>query len=161
MIFVCVGSRDYQFNRLIKKLDELVENGDLKEEVFAQIGSSDYIPKNFKYERFLDTDVFNKYVDKCRILITHGGTGSIIGALKKGKYVIGVPRLAKYGEHIDDHQKQIIGVCTEKKYIKSVLEMSELLDAIKSFDNPKDIVPYNRESHVIEILDSYIMENWK
>jgi len=34
--------------------------------------------------------------------------GAIIGAIKKGKKVIAVPRLAKCGEHVDDHQVQLV-----------------------------------------------------
>lgn len=47
-IFVTVGSRNYQFNRLFVKLDELYEQGILKGEMFAQIGTSTYTPKHYK-----------------------------------------------------------------------------------------------------------------
>ena len=46
MIFITVGSQKFQFNRLLEQIDLLIENKIIKEEVFAQIGSSDYIPKN-------------------------------------------------------------------------------------------------------------------
>lgn len=52
---------------------------------------------------------FSQIMDKAEIVITHGGTGAIIGAVKKGKKVIAVPRLARYGEHVDDHQLQLVG----------------------------------------------------
>ena len=58
MIFVCVGSREYQFDRLIRKLDELIEQGSITETVFAQIGQSSYIPKFYDYERFMDVEKF-------------------------------------------------------------------------------------------------------
>ena len=45
MIFVTVGTHEQQFNRLIKEVDRLVEEGIIKEEVFIQIGYSDYDPK--------------------------------------------------------------------------------------------------------------------
>lgn len=83
MIFVCVGSREYQFNRLLKEVDSLIESGVIKEEVFAQIADSNYTPKHYKYSRFLDEKEFNKYQDKADLIITHGGTGAIIGALKR------------------------------------------------------------------------------
>jgi len=44
LIFVCVGSRNYPFNRLFVQLDELCEKGKMKEEIFAQIGTSTYKP---------------------------------------------------------------------------------------------------------------------
>ena len=104
MIFVTLGSQKFQFNRLLKAVDELRTD----EEIFAQIGYSDYKPQNYKYKEFLDRDEFAAWEDKADIVITHGGTGAIIGAVKKGKKVIAVPRLAKYGEHVDDHQMQLI-----------------------------------------------------
>ena len=45
MILVTVGSQKFQFNRLLQEIDKLIEEGIIKEKVFAQIGVSDYIPK--------------------------------------------------------------------------------------------------------------------
>lgn len=101
-IFITLGSQKFQFNRLLKAVDELCEKGTVDaEDVFAQIGYSDYLPKNFSYKKFLDRDEFSNEMEKANIVITHGGTGAIIGAVKRGKKVIAVPRLAKYGEHVD------------------------------------------------------------
>ena len=108
MIFVTLGSQKFQFDRLLLKLDELLENGIIKDEVVAQIGASTYKPKHFSYVNFMDRQEFADTMDKCEIVITHGGTGVIIGAVKKGKKVIAVPRLAKFGEHVDDHQLQLL-----------------------------------------------------
>lgn len=105
MIFITLGSQKFQFNRLLKAVDESL----VGEDIFAQIGYSDYRPKNYKYKNFLDRDEFENMMSKADIVITHGGTGAIIEAVKKGKKVIAVPRLKKYGEHVDDHQIQLIG----------------------------------------------------
>lgn len=117
MIFITLGSQKFQFNRLLKAVDELVAAGKIKDEVFAQIGYSDYKPMNYKYEQFLDREKFSQVMDKAEIVITHGGTGAIIGAVKKGKKVIAVPRLAKYGEHVDNHQLQLVGQFKELNLI--------------------------------------------
>ena len=117
MIFITLGSQKFQFNRLLKAVDELVAAGKIKDEVFAQIGYSDYKPTNYKYEQFLDREKFSQIMDKAEIVITHGGTGAIIGAVKKGKKVIAVPRLARYGEHVDDHQLQLVGQFKELNLI--------------------------------------------
>lgn len=108
MIFITLGSQKFQFNRLLKAVDELVEKAVITDEVFAQIGYSDYQPKYYKYKEFLDREEFAHWEEKAKIVITHGGTGAIIGAVKKGKAVLAVPRLAKYGEHVDDHQLQLL-----------------------------------------------------
>ena len=65
------------------------------------------------------------------IVITHGGTGAIIGAVKQGKKVIAVPRLAKYKEHVDDHQLQIIKQFEEMNLIYTCMNCDELDKAIK------------------------------
>ena len=48
MIFITTGSQKFQFNRLLQKIDELVAEGTIKDEVFAQIGYSDYVPKHYE-----------------------------------------------------------------------------------------------------------------
>lgn len=106
MIFVTVGSRNYPFDRLFVKLDELFDNGILEGELFAQIGTATYRPRNYKYKNFISQDEFLEAINKADIVVSHGASGSIMKALNAGKKVIAVTRLAKYGEHIDDHQIQ-------------------------------------------------------
>lgn len=131
MIFITLGSQKFQFNRLLKKVDELVEKGLITSEVFAQKGYSDYEPKNFECKDFLDRSEFSNLMGKAELVITHGGTGAIVTALKSGKRVIGIPRLCKYKEHVDDHQKEIVSVFSEAKMILSVDEIDELDECIE------------------------------
>ena len=93
MIFVTVGSQKFQFNRLLKEIDKLIEDKIIDSDVFAQIGVSDYIPKNYKYIKFLTSEEFNKYLNNCDMVITHAGTGVIVNAVKLEKKVIAIPRL--------------------------------------------------------------------
>lgn len=85
VIFITVGTQKFQFNRLLKEIDRLIEEEKITEEVFAQIGYSGYKPKNYNYKDFIDRDEFEDIIKKCKIIITHGGTGSIIGAVKQRK----------------------------------------------------------------------------
>jgi UDP-N-acetylglucosamine transferase subunit ALG13 len=131
MIFITLGSQKFQFNRLIQTVDELVEKGIIKDDVFAQTGYSDYQPKNYPFKPFLDRDEFAEWESKADIVITHGGTGAIIGAVKKGKKVIAVPRLAKYGEHVDDHQLQLIEQFKNQNLICGVSDCAEISSALE------------------------------
>ena len=130
MIFVTLGSQKFQFNRLLKAVDEL----DTEEEIFAQIGYSDYKPQHYKYKEFLDREEFAAWEEKADIVITHGGTGAIIGAVKKGKKVIAVPRLAKYGEHVDDHQTQLIKQFKDLNLIYACVDgdLQKALEVVKN-----------------------------
>lgn len=129
MIFITLGSQKFQFNRLLKAVDDLIENGIIQDEVFAQTWYSDYQPQRYKYSQFLDRNKFEEIEEKAEVMITHGGTGAIIGAVKKGKKVIAVPRLVKYGEHVDNHQMQIIKQFSEMNLIYGVLDCDRLEEA--------------------------------
>ncbi|MBX9186040.1 PssE/Cps14G family polysaccharide biosynthesis glycosyltransferase [Clostridium sp. K04] len=151
MIFVTLGSQNFQFNRLLIEIDRLVEEGKITEEVFAQIGYSDYKPKNYCYKEFLDRDEFADIMSKCDKVITHGGTGAIIGAVKKGKKVIAVPRLAKFGEHVDDHQLQIVEQFEKMNFIKYVDHEGELEKLILNIDKASF---QNYKSNTLNIISS-------
>ena len=149
MIFVTVGSQKFQFNRLLKEIDRLIENEEIEEEVIAQIGVSDYKPKKYKYYDFLNREQFTEYMKKCNLVITHAGTGAIITALKNNKKVIAIPRLAKYEEHVDDHQIQLIDEFKELNFIEPVYEIGELKEAIKN-------VKYNEYEKYVSNTDNII-----
>lgn len=131
-IFITLGSQKFQFNRLLIAVDKLCEKETVcGNDVFAQIGYSDYIPQNYRYNNFLDREEFSVEMGKADIVITHGGTGAIIGAVKKGKKVIAVPRLAKYGEHVDDHQLQLVGQFNELDLICECDDVDKIEEALE------------------------------
>lgn len=156
MIFVTLGSQKFQFNRLLKEIDRLIENKVIHEELVAQIGVSDYIPKNYKSIDFLTRDEFQKYMSECNYVITHAGTGAIITALKNDKKVIAIPRLAKYGEHVDDHQIQLINEFKELNLIEPVYEIEELEDAIKISMNKKYNKYVSNTNIIIKSIEEFI-----
>lgn len=156
MIFITLGSQKFQFNRLLIKIDELIENGTITDTVFAQTGYSDYCPKNFSYENFLDRDTFANKTSESTMVITHGGTGAIIGAVKKGKKVIAIPRLAKFGEHVDDHQIQMIEQFNDMDIICACMDTEQLAESIQ-FTEEHDFRPYESNTHnIIASITEYL-----
>ena len=159
MIFVTLGSQKFQFNRLLKELDRLVENEKIEEEIFAQIGYSDHKPQNYKYKDFLERDEFKKHMEESDIVITHGGTGAIITAVKQEKKVIAIPRLAKYGEHVDDHQVEIIHEFQELNFIESVYEINDILTKLDSIKEKKFNIYKSNTQEIINDIKKYINES--
>lgn len=104
MIFVTVGTHEQQFNRLIKKIDQLKKDGHIKDDVFIQTGFSDYIPESCDWKKFLSYEEMIQKIKDAKIVITHGGPSSFILPLQYGKTPIVVPRMKKYDEHVNDHQ---------------------------------------------------------
>lgn len=163
-IFVTVGSRNYPFDRLFKKLDELCEEGVIKGEMFAQTGTSTYQPKFFEYKDFISQDEFMERVKWADIVVSHGASGSIMKALNAGKKVIAVTRLEKYGEHINDHQIQNNEAFADNGYVVAVFEMDELGKAFESYYNGTDGTrPWvnNDPLAIVKSIDKFIEENDK
>ena len=103
MIFVTLGTNDESFERLLKAIDKEIDKGTIKEKVIVQAGCTKYESKNMEILDLVPRDEFEKLISECNLLITHGGVGSILTGINKGKKVIAVPRLAKYNEHGNDH----------------------------------------------------------
>jgi len=161
MIFVTVGSQKFQFNRLLKKIDELIDEGVITEEVFAQTGASDYVPKNYSYEPFLDRETFAQKISECDKVITHGGTGVIIGSVKKGKKVLATPRYAKYGEHVDDHQLQLLQQFDDLGIIIACYDLDKLADKYKELCTA-NLNPYTSNTNeLIDSIEQFIISNIK
>lgn len=156
MIFVTIGSQKFQFDRLLKKIDHLIESGVIQEAVMAQIGASNYVPKHYSYVRFMDREKFSETMEQCDIVITHGGTGVIISAVKKGKKVIAVPRLAIYGEHVDDHQLQLIQQFEELDIIEPCYEVECLGESYIGI-RERDFHTYvSNTNQVIGAIEEYL-----
>ena len=156
MIFICAGSRGYQFNRLFRAMDDLVKSKSITEEVFAQTGNSDYKPLYYHYARYLDEGAFREYQDKADLIISHGGTGALVSALKKGKQVIAVPRRAEFGEHIDDHQLQVTGALARQGYLLEVVDMADLEKTIHRIQEEPITKTFNLPSHILDIIEQFI-----
>lgn len=158
MIFITTGSRSFQFNRLLEAVDKAIENGDITEEVFAQIGSSSYPIKNYKYKTFLSHDEFNEKMKNCDIVLTHGGTGVIVNSVKMGKKVVATPRLAKYGEVIDDHQIQLVKAFAQMDMVTPCYECTSRM-IVQAIDvaKKKKVKPYHSNTQVlIDSIDEFI-----
>ncbi len=157
MIYITLGSQKFQFNRLLKAIDELIEKGVITEDVFAQIGYSDYLPKNYKYKPFVDRDEFAEMTKKADVIITHGGTGAIIGAVKQGKKVIAVPRLAQYGEHVDNHQRQLVGQFADMDLISKCDDCSEIGNILDETRNRTFKTYESNTNRIIESIEDFIL----
>ncbi len=113
MVLVTLGTQKESFTRLL----DYIENSQIDDKIIVQAGHTKYDSKKMEIFDFISYDKMQKLIDEANVVITHGGTGSILMPLKSGKVVIAVPRLKKYMEHVDDHQTQIVDVFKEAGYI--------------------------------------------
>lgn len=108
MIFVTVGTHEQQFDRLVRRIDELKGKGMIREDVMIQTGYSQWKPRNCEWSQWLPYQEMVRYVDEARIVITHGGPSSFLMPLKMGKVPVVVPRKKEFGEHVNNHQVDFV-----------------------------------------------------
>jgi len=156
MIFVILGTQKFQMNRLIKYIDSLVAAGRIDTPVIAQIGQSDYEPVNYQFHRFLDKAEFDKLVTEAELIVTHGGVNSIITALRCGKPVIVCPRLEKYGEHVDDHQREIARSFAKKGFVLCCDDDDDLEEQISLCKVTEFREYVSTNSDITSIINDYL-----
>ena len=154
MIFVTVGTHYQGFERLIKKMDEIA--GKIDEEVIMQIGFTQYEPKNAKWFRFVETeeDILELY-KKADIIVAHAGAGTLLTALSLGKPLVVVPRLKKFGEHVDNQQLELAEALESMGKAISIYDIEKLEDAIKIAMSMKSR-PLRRNRRLINFLKEYL-----
>jgi UDP-N-acetylglucosamine transferase subunit ALG13 len=103
MIFATTGTCE-PFDRLLQAFDAI----ELDEELVVQHGISPVRPRGARCVDFLAYSELVEHVRRARVVVTHGGVGSVLTALANGKRPIVVPRLAERGEAIDDHQLEFV-----------------------------------------------------
>ena len=156
MILVILGTQDKEFPRLLKAIDQEIENGVIKDKVIVQAGQTKYHSEHMEIFDLLPAPEFEKLMDQADLIITHGGAGSILSAIKKGKKVIAAARLAKYKEHHNDHQKQIIEEFASLGYI---LELKDFHKLGKLIEKSRNFKPKKFESNtpnMIKLIEDYI-----
>lgn len=159
MILVVLGTQDKPFTRLLEAVDREIENGNIKDKVVVQAGQTKYESKNMEILDLVPAPEFEKLMDKADIVITHGGAGSILTAIKKGKKVIAAARLEKYKEHHNDHQKQIIGEFSKLGYIIELRDFNKLGVMIKKIKTFKPKKFESNTKNMIKLIDNYIEDS--
>lgn len=159
MILVTLGTQDKGFVRLLKAIDKQIEKGKIKDKVVVQAGYTKYESKNMEIFDSVSPQEFEKWIDKADVVITHGGVGSILTALKHEKKVIAAPRLAKYKEHTNDHQKQIIDEFEKEGYILALRDFNKLDKVLEKSKHLKPKKYVSNQSHFLELISNEIDKN--
>ena len=159
MILVMLGTQNNSFHRLLEEIDKLIIDGKINEEVVVQAGYTKYESRNMKIIDFASSEEIERLEQKADCIITHGGVGSIIGSIEKGKKVIAVPRLKQYGEHVNDHQLDIVESFDKLGYIIGITDVSQVEKALKKVETfePKEYI--QNTGNIIKIVENFIDNN--
>lgn len=156
MVFVILGTQDKTFERLLRYIDKNIELGVIKDKVVVQAGQTIYKSNNMEIYQLIPMNQFKSFIESCDYIITHGGVGSILDGLKANKKIIAVPRLARYKEHVNDHQVQIIDEFASKGYILACNDLDKLDDVIGKLDSFKPKKYKSNNANFVKLLTDYI-----
>lgn len=108
LIFATVGAT-LPFDRLSRSVAQAKADGELPERVVLQTGKGGFRPdvEGVEVHENLPFDQVKELLKSADIVVCHGGTGSLITALREGCRVIAIPRRFDLGEHYDNHQSEI------------------------------------------------------
>lgn len=102
---VSLGTQeDYGFRRLLDRLVPLVPSS---ARVLWQTGGTDTTGLGIEARSRVPSEEMRTSIRDADVVVAHAGTGIALMALENGKCPILVPRRARHGEHVDDHQMTI------------------------------------------------------
>jgi UDP-N-acetylglucosamine transferase subunit ALG13 len=157
VILVLLGTFVTDFKRPLVEIERLCEEGVISEEVIVQSGHTIMDNcRHIKMRQFIKPDDLADLQQRASIIITHAGATSIISAIKLRKKVIGIARLSKYNEHVDDHQLEILEQLSKLNYILAWhdgVPLATILSQVEDFV-PTEFV--SDKSRMINYLTEYI-----
>jgi len=89
-------------------------------QVLVQIGNGKYIPRNCEYFRFAPS--LASYYDKADVIVAHGGLGTTMEVLARGKKLISVENTTC----VDNHQADILQVLANEEHLIWCRDLDEL-----------------------------------
>lgn len=159
LILITLGTNDKSFARLLNEVQKLIDQGKITDRVVVQAGVTEFESSTMEIFDLIPFSQFDDLINQCDLLITHGGVGSITTGLKKGKTVIAVPRLAQYGEHVNDHQLQIIDNFDKAGYIIGLTDVSQLEAALATAETFTPNAYQSNTENMIALVKQCIEES--
>jgi UDP-N-acetylglucosamine transferase subunit ALG13 len=102
------------------------------ERLVVQRGSSRVPIPDAEVVDFLSFEELTDHVRRARLVVSHAGVGSIMVALAQRRRPIVVPRLARFGEAVDDHQTQVASMLGERGSVTVVRDPALLQETVTS-----------------------------
>lgn len=153
LLFATVGAT-LPFDRLIDTVAALKAEGAIPERVIAQTGVGGHAPEVLEVSETLPFDQVQAILRDASIVVCHGGTGSLITALRQGCQVIAMPRLSKLGEHYDDHQAEITEAFARRGLVLVANTPDELRQALAEARVRKPVLATTDPQALLAHLDA-------
>lgn len=159
LLFATVGAT-LPFDRMIATVAELKAQGEIPEDVLMQVGIGGLAPEGFDTVETLTFEQMLASLEDADVVVCHGGTGSLITALRAGCRVIAMPRLYSRGEHYDDHQEDITRAFADRGLIALANSPMELSAALKAVREQTPVIATSDPTELVDYLNYLIKSGW-
>jgi UDP-N-acetylglucosamine transferase subunit ALG13 len=129
-VLVTVGTNEAPFDRLVDAASTLTG-----ESVVVQHGPSRIRPRGARCIDYLPFEEFEALVSSARVVVTHGGVGSVATALSFGRRPVVVPRLRRSGEAVDDHQVAFARRLEREGLVTVLEDLEQLSEVVATRDH--------------------------
>lgn len=160
-VFVPLGTQKFQFNRLVEAFNQLIDDGVYRpSEVVMQSAVYEVEPQ-FTHYQLIPSDEFNRLINEAEVVVTHSGVNSIITCMNLYKPLVIVPRLHKFGEHVDNHQVEIAELMEEKFGVLVLKDMHDLKCTIEEAKKHNYQPWKSQRDNLIEAIKGEIVRELK
>jgi UDP-N-acetylglucosamine transferase subunit ALG13 len=106
LILVSLGTHQQPFERALDLVQSLTVRD---EEILIQHGSTTSRPDvpNTRWVKFMAFEDLVTAMRQAESIVCHAGVGTIMTAMQTGHTPVVIPRQARFGEHVDDHQVEL------------------------------------------------------
>lgn len=129
-LLVAVGTSGRPFDRLLRAVDRLYADGAIDLPGFVQRGPTGYVPAHLPSAPLVSAPELDERIRRARLIVCHAGAGLLGTCLRHGQRPIVLPRLARFGEHVDDHQLMLCRALGEAGLIRPIGDPGALGPAI-------------------------------
>lgn len=122
MILISVGSTLFPFQRMTTLVEHLAHVRPKNERIIFQYGHTQphFLDRHVEPHAFIPHARLMRYMVNARIIICHGGPGTIYQALSFGKIPWVLPRQKRFGEHLNNHQVDFAKFMARHKLIHCI-----------------------------------------
>ena len=129
-ILVTVGTALQPFDRLLQYTDDAIAALTLPVTGICQHSCSLVRPRGLLCKETLSRAEFDTEIANADVVICHAGVGTLWSSLREGHKPLVVPRLGSLGEHVNDHQLEIVEALRNEGRIEFIADAAQLREAL-------------------------------
>ena len=154
MIFATAGTTNFPFRRLEKLVIQLQKIFPKEQIIFQNVSVTEIaLPENVRVEEDVPPATFEHYLRTAKIIVAHGGYATVMQGIRyaKTKPLI-LPRLKRFGEHVNDHQL----------YFARYMERKGLVSVIEDYKKTQSVIANNkRDQELVRKYDEKVQKQKK